>query len=220
MSVRTNKTDEGPARGIRGAAGEQVTVLILLAIAAFLGFLRFGILPRQADGPQLAFELRNPMLETEPGDCLRGQGSRDPAAELCFVVRQRVLRPMRGPASLVGYPELRRYPPYLIIDLHDAGDGPGGCSGDSTSVVLRSLNGFGMDPQSRTRVDSIRPVWMSFGGREDILYEVVLQRYDVPSTWIMYIAPDLPVTGLVKQEEQRPNQAETTTAWYREAECR
>ena len=206
--------------GLRGPAGERIVVVLLFAIAAALGWLRFGLLPKQVDDPRLKFEYDNPMLLAQRGDCVRGQSSHSPGAELCFIVRDRVLRPSQGPESLPGgYEELQQFPPYLIIDTHPAEEGADGCGGGMAEPTLRSLNGFGMDPESQTRVERIVPVWRSFGGEEGLFYEVTIIRYDVPGTWVMYISPDLPVMGIAKMQELREQSVTPMTVWFDQTRC-
>ena len=58
----------------RGKAGEYITVIVLLLIVGFLGYLRFAVLPRQSAPPELEFDYTNPLLAAEVGDCVGGRG--------------------------------------------------------------------------------------------------------------------------------------------------
>jgi hypothetical protein len=218
MSVMSSRSSDRPTGALRGRAGEHITVIVLLLITGFLGYLNFVVIPGQSPPEDLPFEFENPLLAAKPGDCVAGQGSLEPGREKCFIVIERVERPARGPEHLPGYDELRRMPPYVVLELHDLGDRAEGCGGTLEEIVLRGLNQFGLDPISQVAVDSIRPVWMSYGGKQDILYEVFLERFDVPSQYIMYISPDMPVMGLVKQERLTEN-GPAERAYFREIPC-
>ncbi len=193
-------------KGLSGPFGERITVAILVALAAFLGYVRFVILPSQETGEAIEFHFENPMLGAAPGDCVRGKGSDDPGNERCFVVVRRVERPAKDVDHLPGYLDLRQSRPYLIVRLHnaDAGEGRGGCAGGDDSgpelLNLYALNDFGMVSGSQVRVDTIRPLWKSWGGREHFVYEVVMQRYDIQGTWRMFLSKDAPVTGALATE--------------------
>jgi hypothetical protein len=210
----TESRDPG---ALRGKAGEHITVIVLLLIAGFLGYLRFVVLPAQAQADGIEFAYENPLLETEPGDCVGGQAALEPGREKCFVVTQRVERPASGPEHVPGYEDLRRLPAYVVLEMRTVSD-QAGCGGDVEEVVLRGMNNFGLDPISQVSVQSIRPVWMRYAGREGVLYEVVMIRYDVPSQYTMYISPEMPVMGLVKQERYTET-GPAESAYFREIAC-
>lgn len=210
----TTSADTG---ALRGKAGEHITVIVLLLIAGFLGYLRFVVLPGQAQADDLEFAYENPLLDTEPGDCVGGQAALEPGREKCFVVTQRVERPASGPDRVPGYEELRRSPAYVVIEMRSVTD-RAGCGGEVEEIVLRGMNNFGLDPISQVTVQSIRPVWMRYAGREGVLYEVVMTRFDVPSQYTMYFTPDWPVMGLVKQERFTEN-GPAESAYFRKITC-
>ncbi len=210
-----------PREGVlTGPTGERLTAFVLLLIAAFLAYVYFVFLPAQAHGRQIDFDYENPMLKAEKGDCVRAQASDDPGREMCFVVQGRVERPSRGPETLPGHhTDMRRSLPYLILDLHSARGGVKGCSGEEPHVTLRALNNFGLDPQSQVVVERIVPVWAKWsGGKEGVLYEVTMRRYKTDNTYVMYISPDMPVTGLVKQEVISKKVA-PERAFFHEIDC-
>jgi len=218
MSVRATHAGAAPDGALTGRAGEVITVVVLLLLTGFLAYLAFVVIPGQAPPEELPFEYDNPLLAAQPGDCVAGQASLDPGHEMCFLVTDRVERPARGPERLPGYEGLKRLPGYLVLELHDMGDRASGCGGDLEEIVLRGFNQFGLDPVSQVAVDSIRPVWMSYGGKEDILYEVVLVRFDVPGTYVMYVSPEMPVMGLVKQERFTEG-GSVERVYFREVPC-
>lgn len=192
---------DSAASGLGGRAGERLTVFVLTLIAGFLGYVYFGFLPAQERGRQVVFDYENPMLRAQPGDCVRAQPSDQPGKEMCLVVRQRVERPARGPASLPGHTDVRLMLPYLALDMHEERGQGEGCSGTNAMVTLRALNNFGLDPESQVLVERIVPVWAKWsGGKEGVLYEVTLNRYDTEGKYVSFCSPEMPVTGLVKME--------------------
>ncbi len=202
--------------GLSGPFGERLTVAVLVFLAAFLAYVRFVILPSQLEGEPIVFHFENPMLEAMPGDCVRGKGSDDPGNERCFVVVRRVERPAKGPNHLAGHLDLQQTRPYLVVRLHNAGagEGRGGCGGadDGPEILnLYPLNDFGMVSGSQVVVDSIRPLWKRWGGREHFVYQVVMRRFDIKGTWVMSLSKDAPVTGAVATEiygdERNPEHA-------------
>ena len=222
MGIRgQRKAAAEPREGVlTGRTGERITVFVLFVIAAFLGYLYFVFLPSQAKGREITFDYVNPMLRAEKGDCVRAQASDRPGSEMCFVVRDRVERPAKGPDTLPGsYNDLRRTLPYLILDLYVEGGQGRGCGSGQSEITLRALNNFGLDPESQVSVERIVPVWAKWsGGKEGVLYEVTLRRFKRDSTNVMYISPDMPITGLVKQELIE-KKAAPARVFYQEIDC-
>lgn len=203
---------------LTGKAGEHLTVFVLLLIVSFLAYVYLGFLPKQEQARVVAFDYRNPLLSAVPGDCVGARASDDPGSEMCFIVRQSVLRPNRGPATLPGHTELRRTLPYVALDLHVATSGVLGCGGPLPTTTLRAFNHFGLDPASQVAVERIVPVWAKWsGGKEGILYEVTMRRFDSNSMYVSFISPDVPITGLVKQEILGEKSADNV--WYTEIDC-
>ncbi len=223
MGIRGQKKPQAEVREgvLTGRAGERITVFVLFLIAAFLSYVYFVFLPQHAKGREIVFDYENAMLRAEEGDCVRLQTSENPGAEQCLLVRKRVERPVRGPDSLPGdYNDLRRSLPYLTCELHSEGGAGQGCGGSNTEYTLRALNNFGLDPASQVAVERIVPVWAKWsGGKEGVLYEVTMRRYDqTEMTYVMYISPEMPVTGLVKQEVITKD-APPVRVFYQEIDC-
>ena len=223
MGIRGQKKAQAEVREgvLTGRTGERITVFVLFLIAAFLSYVYFVFLPRQAKGREIVFDYENAMLRTEKGDCVRLQTSENPGAEMCLLVRERVERPVRGPDSLPGqHTDLRRSLPYLFLELHQEGGAGQGCGGTSPDYTLRALNNFGLDPDTQVAVERIVPVWAKWsGGKEGVLYEVTMRVYgQKETTYVMYISPEMPVTGLVKQEEITKD-APPVRVFYQEIDC-
>lgn len=222
MGIRGQAAAPAAREGVlTGRTGERITVFVLFLIAAFLAYVYFVFLPQQAQGREIVFDYENPMLRAEKGDCVRLQTSDNPGAESCLLVRERVERPVRGPEALPGgYVDLHRTLPYLLLELHLEGGAGQGCSGPKPDYTLRALNNFGLDPDSQVVVERIVPVWAKWsGGKEGVLYEVTMRRYQrSESTYVMYISPDMPVTGLVKQE-QITKDAPPVRVFFQEIDC-
>lgn len=208
-------TSEG---ALTGRTGERVTAFVLFLIAAFLTYVYFVFLPGQEASRQVKFDYLNPLLSTKVGDCIGARASNDPGSEMCLVVRHVVLRPSRGPERLPGHTDLRESLPYVALDSHVATSGTAGCSGERPETTLRAFNNFGLDPDSQVAVERIVPVWAKWaGGKEGILYEVTLRRFDSASMHISYISPEMPITGLVKQEVV--NEDVSNQAYFYEIDC-
>lgn len=206
-------------RGLSGPTGERVTAFVLVLITAFLAYVYFVFLPSQDRARNVSFDFENPMLRARTGDCVRAQAADEPGSEMCFIVNRRVERPARGPASLPGHRDLRETLPYLVLDLHVERGRDETCAGASPTPTLRALNNFGLPPSAQVLVERIVPVWAKWsGGKEGVLYEVTMQRYDTDQKYVCFMSPDMPVMGLVKQEVVSTDGL-PQRAFFREIDC-
>lgn len=215
MSATTNDTPR--ASGLTGPFGQIVTVIVLVALVGFLAYVRFGLLPEQREGEEVEFVLDNPLLITQIGDCTR---ARTLDEEACMVVERRIERPRRGPRYLGGIDQLHRRNPYLVVGVHSPDAGQSGCAGGTqrTQTVLLHLNHFGTPVEMAARIDSIRPTWLMSGGREQFVYEVVLQTWDPDATFIQYVSPDMPVHGVVVSQRS-VNEKQQRVTFRAVADC-
>ncbi|MDA1194432.1 MAG: hypothetical protein O2894_04545 [Planctomycetota bacterium] len=196
--------------------GERFTVLALGVMALGLAYVRFQVLPAQAGGDPVAFAFENPMLDARPGERTLFFQPDYPANRSCAVVRAEgvVLRPHRGPERIASHTGLRTGLPYLACEIRTAVRGPDTCGGTAGDTVLYALNFFGMPTDTQVRVDSVRPRWMQWEGRDIVVYEIVFERYGaLGGRWTTYLAREAPVAGLVKWTSLLPHQ---TIVVYRE----
>lgn len=199
-----------------GAAGDRFALVVLAAMVAALGYVRFGLLPAQAEEEPLTFAFENPMLDAQPGERALFFQPNSPANRSCAVVRPEgvVLRPRKGPEQIAEHAGLRTGLAYLACDIRNVQRGADTCGGKPSGSVLYALNYFGMPQDTQVRVDSIRPRWMRWEERDLVVYEVVFQRYGaLGGRWTTYVAHEAPVTGMVKWTSLLPHQ---TTVIYRE----
>lgn len=199
-----------------GGVGERFALVVLAAMVAALGYVRFVLLPAQAAGEPVPFAYENPLLDAQPGERAMFFQPDYPANRSCVVVRPEgvVLRPRKGPEQITEFAGLRTGLPYLAVDVHNVQRGPQPCGGKKTGSVVYGLNYFGMPIDTQVRVDSIRPRLMRWEERDLVVYEVVFERYgSLGGRWTTYLAQEAPVTGMVKWTSLLPHQ---TTVVYRE----
>ena len=198
------------------ALGERFALVVLAAMVAVLGYVRFSLLPAQSEPEALAFAFENPLLDAQPGERTMFFQPDSPANRSCSVVRPEgvVVRTRKGPDQIGEYAGLRTGLAYLACDIRNVQRGPDTCGGTPSGSVLYGLNYFGMPIDTQVRVDSIRPRWMRWEERDLVVYEVVFQRYGaLGGRWTTYLAHEAPVAGLVKWTSLLPHQ---TTVIYRE----
>lgn len=215
-SKRGSKNAPNDAQAMRSRLGERFTALVLVTMAIALGYVRFQVLPAQAEGEPLVFAFENPMLDARPGERAMFFNPEYPGNRSCSVVRKEglVLRPHKGVEGIGEHAGLRTGLPYVACDIHNAQYGPNSCGGARTGTVIYALNFFGMPADTQVRVDSIRPRWMRWEERDLVVYEVVFERYgSLGGRWTTYLAHEAPVTGLVKWTSLLPNE---TVVIYRE----
>ena len=196
--------------------GERFALVVLAAMVAALGYVRFQLLPARAEGEPVPFAFENPMLDAQPGERALFFQPDYPANRSCAVVRSEgvVQRPRKGPAQIAEHAGLRTGLPYLPVDIRNVQRGPDTCGGTPSGSVVYALNYFGMPIDTQVRVDSIRPRLMRWEERELVVYEVVFERYGaLGGRWTTYLAHEAPVAGLVKWTSLLPHQ---TTVIYRE----
>lgn len=193
MSDARDEAKAGPA--------EKFTVVVLAAMVAVLGYVRFHLLPSQATPEPLPFAFRNPMLDAQDGERVLFHRRASPGNLSCSVVRPGglVLRPNRGPERIGREEGLRRALPYLACSVRQERRGVATCEGAEVNTVFYALNYFGMPAGTDVRVEYIRPRWVRWGERELAVYQVVFERYvSLEGTWSTFIAEEAPVAGLVK----------------------
>ena len=62
----------------RSHVGERVVAAFLLAAVAVLGWIRFHLIPERAAPSRHEFDLQNPLLDAEVGDCVVAQSTSSP----------------------------------------------------------------------------------------------------------------------------------------------
>jgi hypothetical protein len=187
---------------------EWFTIVVLVAMAGVLLWLNLSLKRRPSTPEFPPFDLKNPMLDARPRECVEVYDVDRPGDALCISVREEglVLRPREGPAVLDDR-EMRRAAPYLACRERRVTRG-GGCAdkdegGDG--FLIYPLGAFGLPDARRVRLDSVEAVWTETAGRERLLYVAVLQDYGAGGTFKCFLSADAEarVTGLV-QVELRP----------------
>lgn len=204
--------------GARSRWAEWVTIGVLLAMAVVLLWLNLSLLRRPTTPEFPPFDLKNPMLDARPRECIEVYDVDRPGDALCISVREEgvVLRPSQGPASL-GDRDLRRSAPYLACKERRVPRG-GGCAGTEeggAGTLLYPLNQLGIPVERPVRLDSLEAIWTETGGLQRLVYLAVLQDYK-GGTFKCYVAskPRALVTGLL-QVELRPEKANAKPQIFR-----
>jgi hypothetical protein len=194
-------------------------VVVLLAMALVLLWLNLSLLRRPSTPKFPDFDLKNPMLEARPKECIEGFDVALPGEALCISVREEgvVLRPRQGPEVLADQ-DVRRAAPYLAC-LHRSAQRGSGCGGElgeaAGATILYPLNAFGVPADRPVRLDSVEAVWTEESGARRLVYLAVLQDYQ-GATFKCFVAakPRALVTGLV-QVELRPEKATARPSVFR-----
>jgi hypothetical protein len=201
------------AEGSRWA--EWLTVLVLLSMAGVLLWIFVSLDRRRPSPPFPPFDLKNPMLDARPRECVEVSGQDRPNDALCVSVIEDgfVLRPSEGPVELGNQSGLKLVPPYLACRERTLQRGQAGCGSlppttgpagaePKPDYLLYPLDDFGIPAGHRMRPDSIEAIRAESGGSERLLYLVVLQDYG-GGTFKCFVSPDRErglVTGLVRIE--------------------
>lgn len=181
---------------------EWVSVAALLAMALCLLWVNITLLRRQKPATVDTFDLKNPLLDARPGECVEVFSPDLPGDAPCIRVRPEgvVLRPASGPAAIEERSGLQRFLPYLAASQRHMAQGAtcaGGGEVLSEEALLYPLNAFGLPSENVVRVDSVRPMPVEIRGSMRVVYEVVLE--DMRGwTWVCYVTHDALVTGLVE----------------------
>jgi hypothetical protein len=216
-----------PTAGRSGSRwAEWLTIVVLLAMALVLLWLNLSLLRRPTTPEFPSFDLKNPMLDARPRECIEVYDVDRPGDALCVSVREEgvVLRPFQGPTNLGDW-ELRRAAPYLACRERRVPRG-GGCASTEDGgegLLLYPLNGLGLPMERRVRLDSLEAVWTETGGRERLVYLAVLQEYGAGGTFKCYVSSDADarVTGLVQVElrSEKPGTKPQVFRYHDVGEC-
>lgn len=185
---------------------EPMVLAFLLLAAAVLGWMHWKVLPERSAPPPLPFDLRNPMLDAEVGECVSLESERNPAEVDCVrvVPPAVVLRPDEAKAPVPGFGDLRRALPYLVCELRFP---PPGKRCDDPDVdrapEIYPLGGFGLPLSVPALLQSIQPRWVERAGAHHFVYEVQMRRYDqfLRGPVLLYLDPDQPVTGVIMRQD-------------------
>ena len=183
---------------------EWLAVVVLVAMAGVLLWVNVSLLKRARPPAIDTFDLKNPMLDARPRECVEAFSPDAPRDAPCLSVREEgvVLRPASGPAALGDRTGLKRVAPYLAARERYPAQGStcaGGQPAASEQVILYPLNAFGIPSENTVRPDSLRPIWVEHRGRQRLVYEAILE--DMRGwTWRCYLSPDALVTGLMQVE--------------------
>ena len=197
-----------PASGV-----ERIAALCLAAMAVVLAMALVDSRRPSPLPPAPEFDLQNPMLSAQPGQCIEMEDDAEPGVVSRLVVRPEgvVLRPndlqggLRGWIG-VSWSDPRKFPPFLACDgstSQGAGTPPGTPPPRAETLVF-PLGWFGMPLESRCVLRSIRPVTVSWNGAKRVVYQADLMAYKGASggpegPWEVYLSKDSPVLGVVRR---------------------
>lgn len=205
--------------------GEQLTVLILLAMACALAWMNVSLARRRAPPRFPPFDLKNPMLDVRPRECVESYSPATPHDVICFrsVEDGVVLRPAAGPDRRAGHDGLKRALPYLVVELHRPESGSGGCASgryaDEPRLQFYPLSHFGIPADTPVRLDSIEAQWTESGGRDRLVYVAVLEDYR-QYYWMCFVDPGASLTGLVRVDfSPLKARARAQQIYYRDISC-
>lgn len=189
-----------------GGIGEKVVVAFLLVAVGVLAWLHLKVLPAARPMEPLPFDLENPMLDAQVGECLAMESATHPGVLTCVSVIEPgvVLRPHLQKQWLPRFRDLSRAPPYLAAKLLYP---PTGKACDHPEAKREPevfpLSGWGLSLTTPCVLESIRPRWVERGPQFRFVYEVHLNRYAPhhQGALALMIDPDQPVTGVVLRLE-------------------
>jgi hypothetical protein len=200
-------------------------LVALVAMVVTLSWVRFRLSEPQGAAKAHAFDLRNPMLDARPGECVE-MATADASQTWCVVVLENglVRRPRSGPTSWGTHAALRTELPYLACEARVPAPDTGGCAGGkfvgNREVILYDLSGFGIPKGNTPRVDMIQGKWMEVSGRLKFVYQVVIERFgNEGGSWVTYVSEDLPVTGLVLTQASVAGGRPQTTFFRDAGDC-
>jgi hypothetical protein len=197
-------TDVAATRG--SGLAERIVLGFLVLAVGVLGYIRFGVVSVRAGPSFEGFDLHNPLLDAEAGECVEVEATSRPGEIVCIQVQGTpVLRPREGPERVGTDRDLHTAAPYLVCRLRYPPTGRG-CSAAAEGreeLERFDLNGFGMPSSTEVSLSAIKPTWVQRGGRNYFAYEVVMDRYGAASgPWVLYVDPSAPALGLVFREHQ------------------
>jgi hypothetical protein len=189
-----------------------VAVVLAAMIAVLL--LAWTSLHKSTVADTPPFDLSNPLLTAEAGECIEVEDQSQPGVVERVVViapgegaaRGRgaaVIRPSEGPASIPGVVDahdLRRTAPYLACEVLPTGETPAGSPARSRDVLLFDLNAFGFPRGSRPSyvLREVRPALVRWGGKPQRCHQVTVSRHDrLEGNWLLYLTGDAPALGTV-----------------------
>ena len=225
MTKKPSQSDATTLAAGTGSLAERIVLLFLVVATVALSYVYFWVVPSRYAAPEEPFDLANPMLDAEIGECVSVESTNMPQVMACTRVCEPgvVRRPRDGPERLGVYDGLRRSRPYLACGVRylpptrSCAD-PGGGRED---IELFDLNGFGMPYGVEVMMDSIRPAWVQLGGRDAFVYEVQLRQFGrAARPWLVHLDPDAPVTGTVLRRHGNDRGEVHLTLFTKATDCR
>lgn len=215
MTAPDPRPNAAPAGPPPSAGFERIVALALAAMAAVLLMVFVESRRTPPAPPTPEFDLQNPMLSAQPGQCIELEDDASPGVTSLLIVRPEgvVLRPyeLKGPLPgwvSINYPDPHKFPPFLTCDARapaPAGGVPPGTPPPRSETLVFPLGWFGMPLESRTVLRAIRPVEVSWNGAKRVVYEVSLMAYRGSSggpegPWTVYVSKEAPVLGVVRRK--------------------
>ena len=159
MSASHKETRTGTASS---SLTERVVVLFLVITAVVLGWIYFHVMPARRIPDNQQFDLKNPLLDAQPDECVQIESQSTPGNLVCARVRKEgvVLRPRNGSLELGVYRDLRRSRPYLSCGLRYPPPGKDCAAATQEEVELFDLNQLGMPYSLHVTLDAVRPMWV------------------------------------------------------------
>jgi hypothetical protein len=213
VSAPAPRQDAAPAGRPPSAGFERIVALALAAMAAVLLMVFVDSKRTPPAPPAPEFDLQNPMLSAQPGQCIELEDDASPGVSSLLVVRPEgvVLRPYELKGSLPGWismawPDPRRFPAFLACDGRNTSPTgvPAGTPPPRSETLVFPLGWFGMPIESRCVLRSILPVTVSWNGSKRVVYQVNLMAYGGSSggpagPWEVYVSKEAPVLGVIRR---------------------
>ena len=213
MSAPDPRPYASPAGRAPSAGFERIVALALAAMAAVLLMVFVDSRRTPPALPTPDFDLQNPMLSAQPGQCIELEDDASPGVTSMLVVRPEavVLRPYELKALpgwiSMNWPDPKKFPPFLACDARaapPAGGAPPGAPPPRSETLVFPLGGFGMPLESQSVLRSILPVTVSWNGAKRVVYQVNLMAYRGASggpegPWEVYVSKEAPVLGVIRR---------------------
>jgi hypothetical protein len=223
-----------PAARPASAGFERIVALALAAMAAVLGMALIDSRRPPPTPPAPEFDLQNPMLMAQPGQCIELENDAAPGIASRLAVRPEgvVLRPNDLKGGLpnwisMSWTDPRKFPPFLSCDgsVAPPSGAPPGTPPPRAETLVFPLGWFGMPLESRSVLRSIVPVTVSWNGAKRVVYQVNITAYPGSSggpegPWEILLSRDAPVLGVVRRRFYAGKGTPTQMTVRVPAECR
>jgi hypothetical protein len=191
---------------------EKIVAAALAVMAAVLVVVYADQVRGEAALAPPPFDLSNPLLSAQPGQCIEVASADAPEHASWFVVRAPgvVVRPFRAGVRLANWtnphwPDPTRFLPYLLCDARPAPSAKAAKGGALPPAredpYVFPLNGFGLPLESLGVLFDVSPMSITWEGQPRKAFAVGLRRYDqMGGPWVVYLCKDAPVLGTMRRK--------------------